>query len=423
MPLKLAVIGAGKLGAPLAALLASHYEVLLLDKDEERLRELSEGRDRYAEPGLTELLQGNRPRWRPAKAYADLADVDVCFIVVPTPSTPERPAFSNLHVCEAIGSLVQTTRESPQRLSIVLVSTVMPESCQREFWPQLTDDYELVYAPSFIALGMVLQGLRQPDFVLLGERCEGVANDIAEIYRKITGEQTPQLRTSWVNAELAKLSLNYMLSQKIATANLLQELCQLLPGGDVDEVTRIIGSDRRIGQRFLSGGMCYGGPCLPRDVRALRRLCQQLEVADAMPRAVEEANLVHHRSLRELCLRHLSPQQPVAIPGLAYRLGSHLVNDSPALWLAEDLQIYDHPVHTYTASTSPGPRGLIVHTTLQGCLDASRVIVLTQRFNFAGLSFQPGTIVIDCWRKNPELAGRVSYVPWGRNELREGCDV
>src|SRR5260370_18836184 len=126
-------------------------------------------------------------------------------------------------------------------------------------------DLGLCYNPEFIALGNVVEGLLNPDFVLIGESDQRAGDMLVDMYRRVVGDSVPISRMNPVNAELAKISVNTYVTMKISFANMLSEICDNLEGADADIVTRAIGQDTRIGGKYLKGGTGYGGPCFPPD--------------------------------------------------------------------------------------------------------------------------------------------------------------
>src|SRR6185437_6603583 len=130
-------------------------------------------------------------------------------------------------------------------------------------------DFGLCYSPEFIALGSVIRDFLNPDFYLVGEFDQRSGDALDEVNRKICVRDPVVHRMSIENAEIAKIALNSYVTMKISFANTLADLCERIPGGDVDVVTDAIGSDARIGRKYLTGGLGFAGPCFPRDNVAL----------------------------------------------------------------------------------------------------------------------------------------------------------
>ena len=140
---------------------------------------------------------------------------------------------------------------------------------ERESGKKAGKDFGLCYSPEFIALGSIIRDFLNPDFTLLGEFDERCGAHLEEVYKRVMGPDTPCARMSLENAELTKISVNTYVTTKITFANMLAEMCEKLPGGNVDVVTNALGLDSRIGRKYLTGSIGYGGPCFPRDNVAL----------------------------------------------------------------------------------------------------------------------------------------------------------
>ncbi len=130
-------------------------------------------------------------------------------------------------------------------------------------WSSGQRDLRVCYSPEFIALGSVIRDFLNPDFLLIGEFDRASGDHLEACYRDIVGEP-PVRRMSLENAELAKLAVNAFVTTKITFANMLADVCARIPDGDVDVVADAIGLDTRIGRKYLSGGLGFGGPCFPR---------------------------------------------------------------------------------------------------------------------------------------------------------------
>ena len=134
----------------------------------------------------------------------------------------------------------------------------------------------LCYNPEFIALGNVVRDLLNPDFILVGESDSTAGDTLESLYRSTCDNHPPIRRMDLMNAEIAKLALNTYVTTRITYANMLAEICERLPGADVDVVTSAIGLDSRVGTRCLKGATAYGGPCFPRDNLAFAKLARMI---------------------------------------------------------------------------------------------------------------------------------------------------
>ena len=272
------VVGLGKLGACMAACMAAKgIRVVGVDINEETVAAMRHGQAPTYEPGLAELLATVKPaNLMVTTDIAAIAETDTTFIVVPTPSEPNG-AFSLRYVKEAAQNIGRVLRDKPGYHVVAVTSTVLPGSTEYGILPILEresgkklGDFGLCYNPEFIALGTVIRDFLNPDFVLIGESDQFAGAQVARIYGQVCkSDQShwtpsqPMVHMSIPSAELAKIAINGFVTTKIAYANMLSDLCEKTPGANVDDVTRALGMDRRIGPKYLKAGMGYGGPCVP----------------------------------------------------------------------------------------------------------------------------------------------------------------
>ncbi|MGH2611105.1 MAG: nucleotide sugar dehydrogenase, partial [Tepidiformaceae bacterium] len=274
----LAVFGLGKLGAVVAGCHASRgFNVIGVDVSQEAVEKCNRGVPPVEEPGIEKLYGECRGRLSATTdGAAAVAQTDASLIMVPTPSEADGAYSLNyaLEVCDVIGTAL---RRKPGYHLVVMKSTVLPGSCDEHIVPRLESrsgkrcgqDFGVCYNPEFIALGSVIHNIFNPDLTLIGESDSRAGDALVDVYNRLLGGPHPTARMNFVNAELSKLAVNTYVTMKITYANLLAGLCERLPGGDVDAVTGALGLDARIGRKYLKGGLGYGGPCFPRDNRAM----------------------------------------------------------------------------------------------------------------------------------------------------------
>ena len=279
------VVGLGKLGAPLAAVLASRgFDVIGLDVNKTLVDALNAGKMPIVEPQLNELIAENRPRLK-ATMHANEAiqNSDASFVIVPTPSGSDG-FFSNRFVIQAMETLGKALKTKKGYHVVVITSTVMPgstgtvikDALEAASGRKVGPDLGLCYNPEFIALGSVVRDMLYPDSILVGEGDKKAGDMLAGIYLQMCETKPPVQRMNWISAELTKISVNTYVTTKISYANMLAEMCERLPGADVDVVTKALGADTRIGSKYLKGAMGYGGPCFPRDNVAFAKLAEKL---------------------------------------------------------------------------------------------------------------------------------------------------
>lgn len=415
--ISVSVFGLGKLGGCMAACFAAKgLRVIGVDVDTRVVESFQAGSAPFFEPSLDETLRAGRDRFSATTdARKAVQQTDVTFIVVPTPSTSEG-GFSLEYVLAAAHQVGEALREKNGYHLIVLTSTVLPMACESEVIPAIEAasgkrvgaGFGFCYNPEFIALGSVVRDFLKPDFLLIGES-DTAAGDLLEKSLLATVEDRPPVeRMSLSNAEVTKIAINTFLTAKIAFANSLAEICERIPGGDVDAVTRAMGLDSRISPKYFRGGMPYGGPCFPRDSRALAFAMTQLGLEPALAQGVDAANTVH---LEEIVLRVGSiADGPVAVLGLAFKPGTAVLDASPGLavataLMAEGLEVrcFDPLASFIDESQLPG--GSRLTSDLSLAVQSADVIVvanadasLLDAVSLETIRHSGARVLLDCWR-------------------------
>jgi UDPglucose 6-dehydrogenase len=274
----------------------------------------------------------------------------------------------------------------------------------------------------------VIRDFLNPDFLLVGEFDERSGAHLEECYRDITANKAPAARMSLENAELAKISVNAFVTTKITFANMLADICSRLPGGNVDVVSNAIGLDSRIGRKYLTGALGYGGPCFPRDNVALAFFAAAIGATAELPATTDRLNRGLADRMVAYVAAHAAPGSTVAVLGLSYKPASHIVEESQAIALVKALVDRHYRVVAYdplagaTANQELRGRALILDSAAACVRSADVVLVTTPDPQFASLrasDFGDGSkppVVIDFWRTlAPTLAHEpaVKYVAYG----------
>lgn len=432
------VIGLGKLGGTMAGCLASRgFNVIGVDISQQAVNALNAGRAPAQETGLDNLIKENKPRIRATLNHEDaIVNSDLSFVIVPTPSD-ERGAFTIQYAAYAFEAIGKALAKRDRYHTVVLTSTVLPGSTRYGLLPilekfsgkQCGKDFGLCYSPEFIALGTVIRDYLNPDFYLVGEFDERSGASLESVNSRVAVNQAPSKRMSIENAELAKLSVNSFVTLKISYANMLADLCERIPGGDVDVVSDAIGLDKRIGRRYLTGGFGYGGPCFPRDNVALNFMGKHLGASTPLL----EVNDNYNRTISPRFVEKLMPLfrkgATVAVLGLAYKPLSHVIEESAGIYLCLALSnkgfrvIGFDPLAREEAVAALRMHAL-VSESLAACLqDAECILVTTPDDAFKSLSpedylrNQESVTVVDFWRCLPESIQKhpkIHYIPVGR---------
>lgn len=433
--MKISVIGLGKLGLPLAATIASKgFLVYGVDINKNVIESLKKGETFLNEPGLKELVKKFKSRISATddveKAVLNSA---ITFIITPTPSKANgffSTKFVELVAKEIAGAL----KKKKDYHLVVIVSTVMPGATdkikkllEKRSGKVCGRDFGVCYNPEFIALGSVIYNLLNPDFILIGESDKKAGNILQRFYKSYCENKPKIARMNFVNAELTKISVNTYITTKISYANMLSEICEKLPGGNIDAVTSALGLDTRIGTKYLKGGTSFGGPCFPRDNAAFISLARNLKTSYDISLATHKTNLKQVERLAKKVLQFASKNSTVGILGLAYKPFTDVVDESTGLHLAKlflklgiSLNLYD-PLALKNAQKELG-NGAGYMKSLRDCIATSDILVITtnwpefSKINKSWLEKRP-KVVIDPWRiiNTQNLTKNVTYLPLGLN--------
>ena len=437
--MKLSIIGLGKLGAPMAAVMAHKgHMVVGVDVNADYVAAIQQGHAPLRETGLEEMIQANRERLSATTDYEQaVLGTDATFIIVPTPSDPDG-TFSLRNVMIAAEKIGAALRKKQDWHLVVLSSTVMPGSTGGKLLPALEAHsgkkcgagFGLCYNPEFIALGSVIRDMLNPDMILIGESDERSGEILERLYTGVCDSNPHIRRMNHVNAELTKISVNTFVTTKISYANMLAQVCETLPGADVDVVTSAIGCDSRIGQKYLKGALGYGGPCFPRDNLAFSALARANGVPPILAEATHQLNQSQAPRLAKWILTRLPEGGTVGVMGLSYKPNTEVIEESQGLALAKHLLSVGVPVVVYDPAAmenaQPQLAGKVTFaTSAADCARQADVLAITTPWaEFREISpkdFKRHGTVLDCWRlldKNA-VGAIVEYVALGFG-MKEG---
>lgn len=334
----ISVIGLGKLGAPLAIALAYRgMNVIGVDKREDVVKSLNNKVPHIYEPEFEKLLKSPNINFEATKDFQHaITNTDITMIVVNTPSNDDG-SYSLEQVFVAGKNIAEALKLKDDYHLIALTSTVMPgdtiklKNLIEEISGKVAGkDFGICYNPEFIALGSVIRDFLNPDFVLIGEYDKRSGDILEEMYKLVCLNNPPIMRMNIINAEIAKIALNSYITMKMTFANFLAELCERYEGADVDVITRAIGTDSRIGVKYFKGGPSYGGPCFPRDNRAVALVAERAKVNSSLPKLIDSLNRHYTERIAEIINQNLKENSTVTILGLTYKPNTNILRNLSA---------------------------------------------------------------------------------------------
>jgi len=429
--MKISVVGLGKLGAPLSAVLASKgFSVVGVDVNQEFVAAINAGTAPVVEPGLQDLIDANRERLRATTDLTQaIAESDITFVIVPTPSDGTG-RFSNAAVLDAMRAIGLALRQKEGYHLVVVTSTVMPGSTEGEIRHTLEQHAQrrvgpelgLCYNPEFIALGSVVQDMLRPDMILIGESDARAGDLLESVYAKSCDNTPAVRRMNFVNAELTKIAVNTFVTTKISYANMLADICDRLPGADVEVVTKAVGADSRIGTKYLRGATGYGGPCFPRDNVAFSALARALGTRAVLAEATDTVNRYQVERVLGAVEARLLDSGLVGVLGLSYKPHTAVVEESQGVALVQRLTELGRRVVVYDPVAIPAARQVLrrpldAADSAGECVKrSSLVVVMTPWAEFGQIPIEAyrrqgsRLTVIDCWRMTPRSVGDVADV-------------
>jgi UDPglucose 6-dehydrogenase len=357
--MRLSVIGCGYVGLVTGACLAeAGHEVVCTDKDTARIGQLNAGQIPIYELHLDGIVAKNRSEGR-LKFTADAGEAvragDAVFICVGTP--PLENGGADLSAIDAVARLIATESQSPK---LVVEKSTVPAETGRQLKQALAVygrksglTFRVASNPEFLREGTAVEDFLHPDRIVVGVDEESAEKQLREVYQPIlegrfncpvhTPACPPQSQAEFVvtninSAELIKHASNSFLALKISYANAISDLCELL-GANVEEVTRAIGLDPRIGPQFLRAGLGFGGFCLPKDVQAFIHLAEQAGMDFALLREAERINKRRISQFVEKIRRALwvIKGKKIGVLGLAFKPHTDDTRFSPPIDLIRQL--------------------------------------------------------------------------------------
>ena len=340
--MKIAVVGTGYVGLVTGTCFAeTGNTVTCVDIDKTKVEKLSKGQITIYERGLEKLFLRNQREERlkfTTNLNEGIADAKVIFLALPTPPGENGSADLKyiLGVADELGKILKEYKVIVDKSTVPVgtaekVREVIAKNCQCEF--------DVVSNPEFLREGVAVEDFMKPDRVVIGTESEKARKIMGDLYAPFVRQGNPVIYMDEKSAELTKYAANSFLATKISFMNEIARLCELL-GADVDMVRRGIGSDDRIGKRFLFPGIGYGGSCFPKDVQALVQSASEVKydfkILDAVMDVNEKQKVYLIPRIKKYFNNKLDGKK-IALWGLAFKPNTDDIREAPALYLIEEL--------------------------------------------------------------------------------------
>ena len=340
--MKIAVIGTGYVGLVTGTCLAeTGNHVCCVDIDEKKINKLRQGQITIYEPGLEKLFERNLKEERlsfTTSLAEGIADAEIIFLALPTPPGEDGSADLQyvLGVSENIGKLLTDYKIIIDK-STVPVGTA--EKVHKAVSKNYQGEFDVVSNPEFLREGVAVEDFMKPDRIVIGTSSERAKEMLTELYGPYVRQGNPIIFMDERSAELTKYAANAFLAVKISFMNEIAQMCERL-GADVDMVRKGIGSDDRIGKRFLFPGIGYGGSCFPKDVKALLHSAKEIKydfrILDAVTHVNEKQKLHLVSKIRRYYNNDLKGKH-FALWGLAFKPNTDDIREAPALEIIDAL--------------------------------------------------------------------------------------
>jgi UDPglucose 6-dehydrogenase len=391
--MKLTVIGTGYLGAVHAACMADiGHEVLGVDVDAEKIEGLAAGQPPFYEPRLSEVLARTvaSGALRFTTSLEEAAEFgNVHFVCVGTPQQAGSYAADLRHIDAVIDGLAPHLH----RECLVVGKSTVPVGTAGRLADRVAavapigTGAEVAWNPEFLREGFAVADTLRPDRLVVGLQSATADALLREVYAPMLADGTPYLTTDLATAELVKVSANAFLATKISFINAMAEVCEAA-GGDVVVLADALGHDPRIGRRFLSAGLGFGGGCLPKDIRAYIARAEELGVDSALSflGEVDGINLRRRQRTVDLARELVGGSflgRSVGVLGAAFKPDSDDVRDSPALHVAAAIQHEGGQVRVHDPKAVENARAIFPNLdyapeATKACEGADAVLHLTE---------------------------------------------
>jgi UDPglucose 6-dehydrogenase len=433
--MKIAMIGSGYVGLVSGACFADFgHEVVCVDKDEGKIARLNANIMPIYEPGLDALVKTNVDAGRLSFSTDVMQSVKGCGAIFIAVGTPSRRGDGHADLSYVYAAAEELARAIDPGTVVVTKSTVPVgtgdevERIIRETSPDL--EFAVVSNPEFLREGAAIGDFKRPDRIVVGSDVEWARDVMRAIYRPLFLNESPLLFTSRRSSELIKYAANAFLATKITFINEMADLCEKL-GANVQDVSRGIGLDNRIGPKFLHAGPGYGGSCFPKDTLALLKTAQDNETPVRVVEAVVQANDLRKRAMGRKIINALGGDvrgMKVGLLGLTFKPNTDDMRDAPSIAIVQTLLdagaiVHAHDPEGMEEAAKILPDVVMTASAYSAAQDAQAVALVTEWDAYRALDLKKlhtamaGDVLVDLrniYRPEEAQAAGFNYVSVGR---------
>jgi UDPglucose 6-dehydrogenase len=397
---KIAVIGTGYVGLVAGTCFAeTGNDVTCVDINEEKVKQLSEGKITIFEPGLEVLFRRNLREGR-LRFTTQLAEAvhpaELVFLALPTPPGEDGSADLKhvLDVAHELGKLIHSYKIIVNKSTVPVGTAEMVRSA---IATHAKCEFDVVSNPEFLREGVAVEDFLKPERIVIGSSSARAIEIMRQLYEPFVRQGNPILVMDERSAELTKYAANAMLALRISFMNEISNICDRV-GANVDAIRRGIGTDSRIGKQFLYAGIGYGGSCFPKDVKALIKTAEAYGYDFKIMKSVELVNEAQKRILIEKIEKHFGGSANVkgkkfALWGLSFKPNTDDIREAPALVIIDELLKRGASIAAYDPEAMDNARKLyegkiiFVAKDYDALVDADALIIATEWHEFRNPDF------------------------------------
>ncbi|MBS1579037.1 MAG: UDP-glucose/GDP-mannose dehydrogenase family protein [Bacteroidetes bacterium] len=371
--MKIAVVGTGYVGLVSGTCFAeTGNHVTCIDIDKNKVEKLANGQITIYEPGLEKIFLRNLKEHRlnfTTNLAEGVKDAQIIFLALPTPPGEDGSADLKyvLGVAKDLGKILQ-----PTEFKVIVDKSTVPVGTAekvrnavlqsgKEINLDLSKAFSVVSNPEFLREGVAVDDFMKPDRVVIGTDSDEAKKIMGDLYAPFVRQGNPVIYMDEKSAELTKYAANSFLATKISFMNEIAQLCERL-GADVDLVRKGVGSDERIGKRFLFPGIGYGGSCFPKDVQALVKSAEEVNYDFKILKAVEDVNEKQKLHLMPKIKKYFNNNlqgKHFALWGLAFKPNTDDIREAPALYMIDALTAAGATITAYDPEAMPNVKNVV----------------------------------------------------------------
>ncbi len=340
--MKLAIIGTGYVGLVSGACFAEFgYQTVCIDKDEQRIKSLNSEKCPFYEPGMDDLLSKHLSNTKllsfSTSLSASIKGADIVFITVGTPS---RRLEDDADL-SSIWSVAEEVSQNIKDYCLVVTKSTVPVGTSKEIKKILEkniseDLFDVVSNPEFLREGSAIDDFMKPDRIVIGTENSKSEKIMKDLYSPLSLRETSLITTSIETAEIIKYASNSFLATKIGFINEVADLCEAV-GANVQEVSKAMGVDQRIGPQFLNAGPGYGGSCFPKDIKAFTSTAKKFNINLSIINSVHQSNENRIKLIGNKIMSKIDTNSKISFLGLSFKPNTDDIRDSTSIKIANYL--------------------------------------------------------------------------------------